>query len=121
MRSYPALASEPLRRSPNWLMSAPDANASVPAPLSTMTRTWGSASTSAAAAVSPTHISELMALRRSGWSSQIVPIESSTVTFTCPLTAPTVAAPPGDDPIRPPRAATLAGIVSLPPRRAPRP
>src|SRR6185369_14811653 len=65
-------------------MSAPATNASSRAPRITITRTESSSSSASAAGGIARHISLLIALRRSGWSKTIHPMECSRTTWTAP-------------------------------------
>src|SRR3979411_2076337 len=71
--SYFATDERSARFCSNSEMSAPAANASVPAPRNTTQRTSGSASKPAIAGAMPRHIAPLRALRFAGWSKTIQP------------------------------------------------
>src|SRR3954469_1323099 len=71
--SYSATEDFCARISSNSEMSAPEANASVPAPRNATQRTSGSASNWAIARGIPRHIAALMALRFAGWLNTIQP------------------------------------------------
>src|SRR3954451_17390490 len=71
--SYFATAPSADRFFSNSEMSAPAANASVPAPRKATQRTSGSASNCAMAGGMPRYIAPLIALRFAGWSKMIQP------------------------------------------------
>src|SRR5271170_3450503 len=77
IRSYSCCASAFERSLSNWLMSAPETKALLPAPVRITTRTELSAANSSRISPRPTHISTDMALRFSGWLKVISPIPSS--------------------------------------------
>src|SRR5215207_9262240 len=71
------MASASCRSSLNFEMSAPDANALPPAPVTTITRTDGSALKSAMISSAASHMSSEMALWRSGLLKIIQPTPSA--------------------------------------------
>src|SRR5580658_5476188 len=77
IRPYSCCASAFDRSLSNWLISAPETNALLPAPVRITTRTELSSANSSRISPSPTHISTDMALRFSGWLNVTNPIPSS--------------------------------------------
>src|SRR5580700_5511819 len=77
IRSYSCCASALERSLSNWLISAPETKALLPAPVRITTRTELSSANSSRISPSPTHISTDMALRFSGWLKVTSPTPSS--------------------------------------------
>src|SRR5712692_1799119 len=76
-RSYSFCESALSRLVSNWLISAPEMNALLPAPVRTTTRTELSSRNSSRISPNPAHISTDIALSFSGWLNVITPTPSS--------------------------------------------
>ena len=90
--SYAAWASALLRFFSNWLMSAPETNALLPAPVRITQLTLLSSLNSSMMSPRPVHISMDMALRFSGWLKVIRPTPSSFAANIFPLAKARVSA-----------------------------